>query len=98
NPDPNNIRNIAEIGGGGLMDIGCYLIAFSRMVFQDEPRRVIGLMHEDPETHTDTLTSALLDFRAGQSAMSCSTRMTPFQSVQIMGTRARIEVQIPVNA
>jgi predicted dehydrogenase len=24
NPDPKNIRNIAEIGGGGLMDIGCY--------------------------------------------------------------------------
>jgi predicted dehydrogenase len=47
NPDPKNIRNIAEIGGGGLMDIGCYLIYFSRLVFQDEPRRVVGLVHED---------------------------------------------------
>ncbi len=24
NTDPGNIRNMAEIGGGGLMDIGCY--------------------------------------------------------------------------
>ena len=98
NPDPQNIRNIKEMGGGGLMDIGCYLIAFSRMVFQDEPRRVVGLLREDAETRTDVLTSALLDFREGQAAITCSTRVTPFQRVQILGTRGRIEVQIPVNA
>ncbi len=98
NPDPHNIRNIAEMGGGGLMDIGCYLIYFSRLVFQDEPRRVVGLIQEDSESATDVLTSALLDFRQGQSAITCGTRMTPFQRVQIMGARGRIEVQIPVNA
>src|SRR5271166_879116 len=26
NSDPKNIRNIFEYGGGGLMDIGCYLV------------------------------------------------------------------------
>ena len=98
NPDPINIRNIADIGGGGLMDIGCYLIYFSRLVFLDEPRRVVGLIQEDAVTRTDVLTSALLDFPEGQSAIACSTRMTPFQRVQIAGTRGRIEVQIPVNA
>jgi predicted dehydrogenase len=98
NPDARNIRNIAEMGGGGLMDIGCYLIFFSRMVFQSEPRRVVGLIEEDAATQTDVLTSALLDFGEGQSAISCSTRITPFQRVQIMGTTGRIEVQIPVNA
>jgi predicted dehydrogenase len=98
NPDPQNIRNQAEIGGGGLMDIGCYLIFFSRLVFQDEPRRVIGLISEDPGSRTDVLTSALLDFAHGQAAISCGTRMTPFQRIQIIGTRGRIEVQIPVNA
>ena len=98
NSDPQNIRNLAEIGGGGLMDIGCYLIYFARLVFRDEPRRVVGLIAEDPTTRTDVLTSALLDFPEGQAVMTCSTRMTPFQRVQILGTRGRIEVQIPVNA
>lgn len=98
NPDPQNIRNIAGIGGGGLMDIGCYLIFFSRLVFQNEPRRVVGLIETDPNYKTDVLTSALLDFAEGQAVMSCSTRMTPFQRIQIMGTTGRIEVQIPVNA
>ncbi len=98
NTDPQNIRNVAEFGGGGLMDIGCYLICFARLVFQEEPRRVVGLIDEDPATRTDVLTSALLDFPGGQAVMTCSTRMTPFQRVQILGTRGRIEVQIPVNA
>ena len=97
NPDPQNIRNIAEIGGGGLMDIGCYLVFFARLIFQDEPNRVMGLINQDPATRTDILTSALLDFPNGQAAFTCGTRMTPFQRIQIVGTSARIEVQIPVN-
>jgi len=98
NPDPHNIRNIAEMGGGALMDIGCYLLFCSRMIFRAEPKRVIALVQEDPATRTDVLTSALLDFPTGHSAFTCSTRMTPSQRVQIIGTRARIEVQIPFNA
>src|SRR6266571_6963816 len=98
NPDPQNIRNIAEMGGGGLMDIGFYLIFFSRLIFQDEPKRVVGLIQEDPATRTDVLTSALLDFSRGQAAFTCGTRMTAFQRVQIVGTRGRIDIQIPVNA
>jgi len=98
NPDPQNIRNIAEIGGGGLMDIGCYLILFSRLVFQAEPRRVIGLIETDAATRTDVLTSALLDFPQGQASFTCGTRMLPYQRMQIVGTRGRIEVQIPINA
>ncbi|MEZ6046134.1 MAG: Gfo/Idh/MocA family oxidoreductase [Planctomycetaceae bacterium] len=37
NDDPGNIRNQAEIGGGGLMDIGCYPISLSRFIFGAEP-------------------------------------------------------------
>jgi predicted dehydrogenase len=98
NQDPKNIRNIREIGGGGLMDIGCYLIFCSRLIFGAEPRRVVSLIDEHPTTKTDTLTSALLDFEAGQSVFTCSTRITPYQRVQIIGTAGRIEVQIPFNA
>ena len=97
NPDPQNIRNIADIGGGGLMDIGCYLIFFSRLIFRAEPGRVIGLMQIDEATQTDVLTSALLDFPQGQAAFTCGTRMTPYQRVQIVGARGRIEVEVPVN-
>src|SRR5207245_10923983 len=40
NRDPKNVRNIAEWGGGGLLDIGCYPITTSRWIFGEEPLRV----------------------------------------------------------
>lgn len=98
NQDLNNIRNKTETGGGGLMDIGCYMIFFARLLYAGEPRRVVALIDEHPETGTDILTSALLDFPTGHATFTCSTRLTPFQRVQIIGTKGRIEVQIPVNA
>jgi predicted dehydrogenase len=98
NRDLQNIRNKSEFGGGGLMDIGCYLIYFSRLIFNTEPTRVVSLIQYDAETRTDVLTSALMDFPTGQSIFTCSTRLTPYQRIQIIGDRGRIEVQIPVNA
>lgn len=98
NQDLNNIRNKPETGGGGLMDIGCYMIFFSRLVFGTEPKRVVSLVEKHPESQTDILTSALLDFPSGHATFTCSTRITPFQRVQVIGTKGRIEVQIPVNA
>jgi len=98
NRDLKNIRNIRETGGGGLMDIGCYMIFFARLIFGAEPTRVVSLIDEHPETKTDILTSALMEFPSGHATFTCSTRLTPYQRVQIVGTNGRIEVQIPVNA
>lgn len=98
NLDPNNIRNKPEIGGGGLMDIGCYCISFARYIFNDEPIRVIGHMEFDPEMKTDRLTSGLMQFREGTSTFTCSTQLYPYQRINIFGTKGRIEIEIPVNA
>ena len=97
NNDPKNIRNIPEIGGGGMMDIGCYPITMSRFLFQREPARVLGLIDRDPAMGTDRLSSALLDFSPGQAVFTCSTQLVPFQRMQIFGTQGRIEIEIPYN-
>ena len=99
NQDPANIRNIADIGGGALYDIGCYPIVIGRFVFGAEPQRVVALIDRDPQFQTDRLTSALVDFGAGRHlSFTVSTQLAPYQRVQICGPQARIEVQIPVNA
>jgi len=98
NRDPKNIRNILAYGGGALMDIGCYLIYVSRLIFAAEPSRVCGLLEFDRETGTDLLSSAMLDFPSGQSVFTCSTQVVPYQRVQILGTERRIEIEIPFNA
>jgi predicted dehydrogenase len=97
NRDPKNIRNIPEFGGGGIMDIGCYPITMSRFLFGQEPRRVLALLERDPEMGTDRLTSALLDFPAGQASFTCSTQLVPYQKMHAFGTKGRIELEIPFN-
>ena len=98
NTDPDNIRNMAEIGGGGLMDIGCYCISLSRFIFGTEPQRVCGIMEYDPQFKTDRLTSGMLDFGRGTSTFTCSTQLTSYQRVNIFGTEGRVEIEIPFNA
>ena len=98
NRDPHNIRNIAEIGGGTLMDIGCYPIHTSRWIFGEEPRKVSALIDRDPAFGTDRLVSAILDYPSGQATFLCSTQMTPWQRMTFYGTAGRVEVEIPVNA
>lgn len=98
NRDPTNIRNQAGIGGGALMDIGCYPITLSRFLFGAEPHRVLGLIERDPDTGIDRLTSGILDFGSGQSTFTCSTQLVPHQRMQCFGTDGQIEIEIPFNA
>ena len=93
-----DIRNAAEIGGGGLMDIGCYPISLSRFIFGTEPVRVIGHVEYDPDFGTDRIASAILDFGTGTSTFTCSTQLSPYQRVGIYGEEGRVEIEIPFNA
>ncbi len=98
NDNPNNIRNMADIGGGGLMDIGCYNISLSRFIFDAEPDRVVGIVEYDPKLKTDRLASGMMDFGRGTATFTCSTQLSSYQRVNIFGTRGRIEIEIPFNA
>ena len=98
NRDPKNVRNKAEWGGGGLMDIGCYPITLSRFMFGEEPVRVSGLMDLDPELGVDRLASGILEFRSGQSVFTVGTQSAYRQSMEFLGTTGRIAVEIPFNA
>jgi predicted dehydrogenase len=96
--DPGDIRSRPEYGGGALMDIGCYPVTLSRWLFGQEPRRVLALIERDPELGVDHLTAGLLDFPGGQASFTCSMQLVPFQRMQVMGTKGRVEVEIPFNA
>lgn len=97
--DPTNVRNQADIGGGGLMDIGCYAIVTARYIFGAEPTRVAALIDRDPAMGIDRLTSALIEFPGARHlTFTCSTQLSPHQRVTIVGTRARLEVLVPFNA
>jgi len=98
NVNADNIRNQVETGGGALLDIGCYLIHASRYAFRQEPARVVACIDRDPKMHTDRLSSAILAFQKGHSVFTCSTQLIPYQRIHFLGTRGRIEIEIPFNA
>lgn len=95
---PDSICNQRDIGGGALMDIGCYPITLSRFIFDDEPKRVLGHVERDPKFGIDRLTSAVLEFFQGTATFTVSTQLAPYQRTNIFGTVGRIEIEIPFNA
>ncbi|MDQ0457584.1 Gfo/Idh/MocA family protein [Rhizobium paknamense] len=97
--DPRNVRNQADIGGGGLFDVGCYAINTARFLFDAEPLRAIALIERDQVFGTDRLASGLLAFPQGrQLAFTCSTQLALTQKITVLGTCGRLEIPVPFNA
>ena len=96
--DPANVRNVKAWGGGGLLDIGCYLVNTARMIFEAEPRRVCALIEEQSATGVDWMASMIMDFDGRHAAGTCSTQLAHAQRITIAGTVGRIEIEIPFNA
>ena len=91
---------MADIGGGGMLDIGCYPITVSRFIFDAEPKRVIAVYRPRSQIQDRPHWRAALPIsaRAASFTFMVSTQLAPFQRVQIGGTKGRIEVEIPFNA
>ena len=98
NRDPANIRNKPEFGGGAIMDIGCYPIQIARLLFGREPQSAAAFVDRDPQMQTDRLSSVVLGFPTGHCVFTCSTQLVPYQKIQILGTKGRIEIEVPFNA
>lgn len=99
NNDPLNVRNLADIGGGGIYDIGCYCVMSGRYLFEAEPQRVVALVDRDPTFRTDRLASVIADFGGGrQLSFVCGTQSSARQTVEVFGDRASLEIVIPFNA
>ncbi|MDP2698531.1 Gfo/Idh/MocA family protein [Thalassospira sp.] len=99
NNDGQDIRNKPETGGGAVMDIGCYPITAGRFLFENEPLRVMALIDRDPTFKTDRMASVVADFGGGrQLSFMVSTQLCPYQTLSVIGTKARVEIMIPYNA
>jgi predicted dehydrogenase len=97
NHDRKNVRNIAQFGGGALLDVGCYAVTLARFIFGEDPSRVVSMIERDPEMKTDRLTSAILEFSSGQCSFTCGTQLAHHQHVGFFGTQGRIEIERPLN-
>ena len=92
-PDPKNVRMIPQLGGGVLLDMGCYVVSSSRMVMQAEPLSVRGWQKMDDRFGVDVAGGAVLEFPGGRMAVvSCSFETTGLGHYSIIGRHGMIEV------
>lgn len=98
NRDPGNMRNIPELGGGGLPDIGVYPTISTRFSTGLEPLRIQAVTERDPEFGTDVYSSVKADFGDFELSFYISTQMANRQLMVFHGTEGFIEVKSPFNA
>ncbi|MEP2027268.1 MAG: Gfo/Idh/MocA family oxidoreductase [Paracoccaceae bacterium] len=98
NTDPGNMRNIKELGGGALPDIGVYPTVTTRFVTGAEPQKVSARVERDPQFGTDIYTTCRADFGGFEMTMYVSTQMALRQEISFHGDKGWIEVAAPFNA
>jgi len=96
NPDPANIRNRPETGGGALYDIGVYPCVTTRFATGAEPGGIRARLLR--ENGVDVTAQVQADFPGFTLNFQCSTRMAPYQRITFHGTEAVIELRAPFNA
>jgi len=98
NRDPDNMRNIPELGGGALPDIGVYPTIATRFATGLEPLRVQATVVRDPDFGTDIYASVKAAFETFEMSFYISTQMAGRQLMVFHGTEGTIEVKSPFNA
>ncbi|AYD03424.1 Gfo/Idh/MocA family oxidoreductase [Neorhizobium sp. NCHU2750] len=98
NRDAANMRNIPELGGGALPDIGVYPTIATRFSTGSEPRRVQAVVRRDPDFGTDIYASVKADFGSFEMSFYVATQMANRQVMVFHGTEGYIEVKSPFNA
>ena len=101
--DPASRLFNRALGGGGILDVGCYCVSMARLIagaalgrpFAD-PEAVVGLGRVGEQTGVDEQAAATLKFSGGILAeVACGLRVTLENNVHIFGTEGSILVPSP---
>ena len=92
------MRNIPELGGGVLPDIGVYPLVTTRMVTEQEPIKVSSKIKYDKKFMTDIYASVEVTFKNFDLSFYVSTQMSLNQKMIFHGSTGKIEIHAPFNA
>lgn len=91
-----NIRMSNPAGGGGLMDVGCYCVSFSRLIAGEEPIKANCVGYIGKESRVDQQTASILMFPSGAVAsFECGTQVNIPTSANIYGSKGSISIENP---
>lgn len=94
--DPDNIRSKADMGGGGIRDIGVYTYGSARFVTGEEPESILHTTIE-MENGVDIYAQVLASFPSCHLSSVNSMRMAEKQAVTLHGTTGLIHLSAPFN-
>jgi predicted dehydrogenase len=98
NVDPKNMRNIPELGGGVVPDIGVYPTVATRFATGKEPVRLQANVEYDPKFGTDRYASVRAEFDGFELSFYLSTQLANRQTIAFHGDKGFIEVSSPFNS
>lgn len=96
NRDPGNIRNQAGMGGGGLRDIGVYVMGCARFATGLEPTDVQARIQW--EDGVDVYAGITARFGDADYVSFTSIRMHPRQEITFHGDEGVLRLPVPFNA
>ncbi len=90
-PPADNIRLRLELGGGALLDVGCYCVSLARLVFARQPRHVRAQRTIGPGG-VDLTTAVMLDYEDGAYAqLACSMATAPHRNAFLIGSSGSLQ-------
>lgn len=92
--NPANIRLQPDLGGGALMDVGCYCVNVSRTLFEAEPVEVQAFATWST-SGVDELLAGSLRFADGRVAQfDCALSLARRETYEVVGTTGTIEAPV----
>jgi D-xylose 1-dehydrogenase (NADP+, D-xylono-1,5-lactone-forming) len=91
--DPTNIRLDAALGGGALMDVGCYCVNVSRLLAGAEPDSVHAVADVHPGGVDRSLAATLRFGDDLVAQFTCSLDAARTEAVQVVGREGRLDVE-----
>ena len=95
NPDPDNIRAHAAMGGGGLRDVGVYPCITTRLATGAEPERLRAALRM--EGGVDVFARVWADFPGFTLSFYCGMRQHRRQHMVFHGSDGWIDLSAPFN-
>lgn len=91
-----DIRFQLELGGGALMDVGCYCVNVMRLLTGTEPTYVRGVARFHEEKGVDEALAGTLRFpNLELGSFDCAFRSQYQQAVEVVGEKGNLELPAP---
>lgn len=87
-----DIRSVLDWGGGALMDLGCYCVSFSRLMYGAEPDRATYLFHPAPKGYDGVASGSLRFPGGGTASFGNAVHCRMANEAWVYGTEGRIQL------